>query len=224
MLGDAKPCGVMVGSTLHRFRANARYCGWDLETESLNLRFARPFQVAYCIADNKTIETIRSDFIWWPDLEMSEDAAHITRFNPGTYKLAARPAAEILEEFDAVIYDPSVETVFQNGLNYDVYIHQNWRRLCGKPVDFSYIIRSIDLTTLTKALRKGWQPDISSPEAFLAWQYKAATYHEKGLKSNLEFCGKEEKIEHDYGELHEAANDVVLMMKVYWKRLYQLEF
>ena len=42
--------------------------------------------------------------------------------------------------------------------------------------------------------------------------------------NGLEFCGKEEGIEHDYATLHEATSDILLMMKVYWKRLYQLEF
>lgn len=214
----------MIGSSLHRFKTNARYCGWDLETESLNLRFARPWQISYCTANNKEIKTIKSDFIFWPDLQISEDAARITRFDMAAYKAMARPAGEVLAEFESVIYDPSVETIWQNGLGYDCYIHQNWRRLCGKSIDFSYIIRSIDLTTLTKALKKNWTPDISSPEAFLAWQYRVQAFHEKGLKSNLETCGKEEKIEHDYGALHDATNDVVLMMKIYWKRLYQLEF
>ncbi len=214
----------MIGSALHRFKTNPRYCGFDLEAEALNLRFTRPFQVAYCIADNKQIETIRSDFILWDDLRMSEDAARITRFDMATYKAQARPAADVLSEFDEVIYDPSIEVVWQNGLGYDLYIHRNWRRLCGKPIDDSYIWRSIDLTTLTKGLKKGWVPDISSPEAFLAWQYKAQDFHEKGLKSNLEFCGKEEGIEHDYTTLHEATSDILLMMKIYWKRLYQLEF
>ena len=214
----------MIGSSLHRYKDAARYAGIDFEAESLNLGFARPFQVSYCVADNKEIKDIRSSFILWKDINMSSDAARITRFNRDLYFSTARPAEEVLAEYDAVVYDPSIEVIWQNGLNYDFYIHQNWRRLCGKPYDDSYVVRSLDMKALTQAMKKGWAPDISSPQAFLSWQYRVAEYTERGLKSNLEICGREEGIEHDYGTLHDALSDIVLMMKVFWKRLYQVEF
>jgi hypothetical protein len=213
----------MVGSNLHRFK-NARYAGVDMEGEGLNLRHSRPWQVSYCLADNKAIHSIKSSFILWPDLKVSDDAARITRFSMETYLASARPAAEVLAEYEAVIYDPTIEVIWMNGLHYDFYAHQTWRRECGLPYDDSYLVRSIDLKALTQAMKKGWQPDISSPQAFLAWQYRAGGYREKGLKSRLEVVGREEKIEHDYSTLHDATSDIVLMMKVYWKRLYQVEF
>jgi hypothetical protein len=214
----------MIGSSLHRYKDNARYVGVDFEGESLNLRFARPFQISYCIADNKEIKDIRTSFILWKDINMSQDAARITRFNRDLYFATARPAEEVLTEFDAVTYDPNTEIVWQNGLGYDYYVHRNWRRLCGKPHDDSYLDRAIDLKALTQAMKKGWVPDMSSPLAFRAWQYRAASYVERGLKSNLETCGKEEKIDHDFSTLHDATSDIVLMMKIFWKRLYQVEF
>lgn len=214
----------MVGSTLHRYKAQAKYVGVDFEGESLNLAFARPFQVSYCIADNKEIKTIKSDFILWNDIRMSEDAARITHFDLKRYRELARPAAKVLAEYDAVVYDPSIEVVWQNGLGYDFYVHQTWRRRCGKPYDDSYLVRSIDLKALTIGMKKGWMPTIGSPREFLAWQYRVSSHIEKGLKSSLETVGREEKIEHDFGTLHDATSDIVLMMKVYWRRLFQLEF
>lgn len=196
----------------------------DFEAESLNLHYARPFQVSYAIADNKAIRETKTSFIWWDDLAVSEEAARITRFDYGEYKSRARPAAEVLAEFEAVIHDPSTEVIWQNGLWYDCHIHQNWRRGCGKPYDDSYLVRSMDLKSLTQAMKKGWVPDISSPAAFLAWQYQAGEYRERGLKSSLENCAKEESIEYDPNALHDAEADIALMMKVFWKRLYQLEF
>lgn len=195
-----------------------------MEGEGLNLAFARPWQVAWCLADNREIKDIQSHYIHWDSLRVSRGAAIKTRFNPDLYKQVARPAKDVLAEFDAVVYDPSTEIITQNGLGYDIYVHQNWRRECGKPPDWSYLLRSIDLTALSKALKKQWTPDISSPEAFLAWQYRCDAYIESGLKTRLETMGKEEKIEHDYTTLHEATSDIVLMMKVFWKRLYQVEF
>lgn len=214
----------MVGSTLHRYKSDVRYCPTDFEAEGLNLFYSRPFQVAYGIADNKEIKTLRSDYILWDDIAVSSDAARITRFDIELYRATARPAKEVLAEYDEVVYDPSVEVVWMNGLFYDAYIHQTWRRLCGKPVDFSYLIRSIDLKALSQAAKKQWKPDVSSPEAFLAWQYKAGSYVEKGLKTSLVVCAKEENIEHDPNMLHDALWDIKLTMEIFWKRLYQLEF
>lgn len=214
----------MIGANLHRFKTGARYCGWDVEGESLSLFHSRPWQIAWCVADNKEIKTTKSAFIRWPDLNVSAEAARITRFNRDLYEATARPADEVLAEFEAVLYDPSIETVWQNGLGYDLYAHRTWRRALGLPIDDSYLIRSIDLTSLTKALKKGWTPDISSPEAFLAWQYKMDAFWEKGLTTRLEVCAKEEKLDHDLTTLHDALSDIVLMMKVYWKRLFQVEF
>lgn len=214
----------MVGAALHRFRDSACYCGADFEGEGLNLHYSRPWQVAYCIADNKRVKSTHEAFIRWDDINVSPDAARLTRFDLNRYRQLARPAKEVLDEYDQVVYDHSTEVVWMNGLFYDFYIHMTWRRLCGRPYDDSYVIRSLDLKGLTQAKKKGWVPDVSSPEAFLAWQYRATAYREKGLKSRLEVVGPEEGIIHDYTSLHDATSDISLMMKVFWKRLMQVEF
>lgn len=214
----------MVGSTLRRFNDKARYVPMDFETESLSLAYSRPWQLAYAIADNKAIKMIKVEYLLWNDIAVSSEAARVTRFDKTRYLSLARPPKDVLAEFDAVVYDPSTEAIFQNGLGFDVYVHQTLRRLCGKPRDFSYLTRAIEMMALTKAVKLQLAPDVSSPTAFLAWQYRVHSHYQKGLKSSLEFCAREERIEHDFTSLHDAGSDIQLTMKLFWKRLFQIEF
>lgn len=213
----------MVGQGLTRYHQGP-FCIWDAEGESLHLRFSRPWQVAWAYTDLKQVHWVKSRFIYWKDLAVSRESAIITRFDPAKYKASARPAREVLDEFLTDLNRPDVRPVFQNGLGYDVYAKAAWERGCGVKPDYAYLLRTIDTNPLLKAHIKGWTPDISSPEAFLAWQYKGSAYVERGLKTNLTDVGKARKIEHDYAHTHDAANDVVLLWKILKELVYQVEF
>lgn len=210
----------MIGSNLRRYKDSQSYLGYDVETTDLNLRFAMPWQVSYGKFTSKKIESIKTRYILWPDLKISDDAATITRFNKKFYLERAEDPKKVLEDFELELYDPSNDIVAQNGLGFDVYVHDNWRRALGKKSDFSYLSRYLDTSALTKAIQKGWKPDLQN---LLAWMYKAIDYREKGLKSSLEWTGKQYKIEHDYGALHDALSDVGLMIKIFQKQLWMIE-
>ncbi len=212
----------MVGSTLTRYHTGG-FCCIDTETEGLNLAFHRPWQVAWCVADLKQIHSIKSRYIWWSDLKVSRGAAAKTRFDPVVYKANARPAREVWDELAIDLYNPSYKIVWQNGIGLDIYALANWARGCGVQLDESYYIRTIDTNALLKARAKGWTPDISSPEAFLAWQYKAVDWIEKGLKTNLTQIGQLRQIEHDYDKTHDAENDIQLMWKIFKEVVYEVE-
>lgn len=213
----------MVGSKLTRFATDPLMVT-DVEGESLNLAFSRPWQVAWCLADLKQIHWTKVRWIWWPDLKVSRGAAIKTRFDPVAYKQKARPAKEVLDEYLVDLRNPAHRIVWMNGLGYDAYAQRNWERGCGVANDDSYLLRSIDLNAILKAQIKGWQPDISSPEAFLAWQYKALDWIEKGLKTNQTQIGQTRKIEHDYAGTHDAGNDTHLTWKITRQVVYEVEF
>jgi hypothetical protein len=212
----------MIGSQLLRYHSTGFLC-LDTEGESLNVGFTRPWQVAWMLADLKQVHWVKTRWIYWADLRVSRGAAIKTRFNPADYARNARPAAEVLAEFRADLLNPAYRPVWQSGLSYDNYAIRNWERGCGVAHDDSYLLRSVDTNPLLKAIVKGWQPDISSPEAFLAWQYKGANWIEKGLRTNLSDVGKARKIEHDYAGTHDAANDILLMYKIFKEIVYELE-
>lgn len=215
----------MIGNSLHRFHPTG-FMLLDTETESLNLRYSRPWQIAWGVCDTKGhFSSIKTRYIWFDDLHVSDDAARITRFDYNVYKAGARPAREVYEEFKVDRDNPEYKVVWQNGLHFDCYVIATLERALGiEPVWPGYLLRSIDTNALIKAQQKGWLPDVSSPEAFLAWQYRAVEWHEKGLKSNLTHAAKARGIEHDYSTTHDAESDIRLMGKVWAKVLYELEF
>ena len=66
---------------LLRFDKKQKYLVLDTETEGLNLIKSKPYQVSWIIAQGDTILEKNNRYIWWEDLNMSEDAARITRFD-----------------------------------------------------------------------------------------------------------------------------------------------
>lgn len=215
----------MIGSTLHRFKTDARYLIWDTESEGLNLHSHRPWELAYAICTHKEVLSLHVSYLWWPNLKVSRGAAAKTGFDPIEYKAKARPPAEVLAEFEQHLLDPTIYPVGHSIIGFDTYMHANLRReAIGAPPDWSWLPRLIDTNCLVKAIHKGWVPDTSSPEAWLGWLYKAADYREKGLKSNLGDTGRAWKVEHDYGTLHRAGPDIMLNHKVFRECLYQVEF
>jgi len=213
----------MLGSELTRFKKNRKFLCWDTETENLNLFDAKPWQIAYgCFTLSGGMEWIKVRYIHFDDLNVSEGAAKVTNFDMRKYRSLAEPKEEVLEDFEKYLYHPEYYSIFHNGLNFDVYIHQVLRRHCGKiKPDYSYLQRCYDTSAILKGYKKQWKPDLQN---FFRWQCQMNNHVEKGLKTNLTQMGKEFKIEHDYGSLHDAGSDIQLMGKVFEKAVYKYEF
>ena len=221
----------MIGGNLTRYY-EGDFLVVDTEGEGLNLNSARPWQVAWAIASLKDgIKSTHVTYPFWPDLRVSREAALKTRFDLEYYKKMASPASSALDLFHQSLYNPTYRVIAQNALGYDVYVHKNWCQGVGKQPDWierslehSYLSRLIDTNAILKARKKGWKPDLSSPENFLSWQYRAIGHVEKGLKTNLEYTGKELKIDHDFGSLHDAKSDIELTFKIFKKIVYEVDF
>lgn len=210
----------MLGNHLIRYSDDQLYIGSDKETNSLNLRRALPWELSFAIFTNKGIRKQETHYIRWPNYVMSDDAARITRFDRKRYEELAEDPVKVLDNYEQYLYDSRYKIVMQNGLFYDIYVHRNWREAVGRKEDYSYLSRYIDTIALTKAIQKGWKPDMSN---FLAWQHKVMNHREKSLKSSLEFAGKLFQVDHDYNTLHAAGSDVELMVKIFGKQIWQIE-
>jgi hypothetical protein len=210
----------MLGTELLRYQDNQKYLGVDLETEGLSLGFSRPWELSFATFTNKTIEKSEVYYIRWPNLNVSEAAARVTRFDRKKYEALARDPKEVLDIFETYLYDSQYRILFQNGLFFDIYIHNLWRKALGLTIDYSYLPRCIDLIALSKAYKKGWKPDLTN---FATWQYKVLNWREKGLRTSLTTIGKELGIETDYESLHEAGNDVKLMIEIFWKLIWYID-
>ncbi len=153
---------------LLRFDKKQKYLVLDTETEGLNLIKSKPYQVSWIIAQGDTILEKNNRYIWWEDLNMSEDAARITRFNKDFYKSKAEDPKVVWGDFCKELYNPEYKIVGQNLLGFDVYMINVWRKLMGLGSDHSYIDRIIDTLSLARAIAKEDKPDFDN---FICWQY-----------------------------------------------------
>lgn len=209
----------MLGMQLKRYQPDRRYWVADFETEGLNIFASRPWQVAWLVADAKNVYEREEHYIWFKDIRVSAQAALITRFNPAVYKDRAEDPHKILTRLEDRLYDTSLDVVGQNFF-YDGYIHKTLRRLCGKAPDWSWMARMYDTNCLSKAYRKGWQPDVSN---FLAWQFKMQSVHEK-LKTRLGVMCVELGIPFDERRAHEAMYDVEKTRELFEALKWKVEF
>lgn len=198
----------MIGSDLLRYQDNQRYLIIDGESNGLNLARAQCWQIAYSIGTLKAIEATVVRYPKWPDLVMSDDAAQVTRFDMKDYLSRAEDPNAVLTDFEKLLYDPQYLIVAHNGLGFDAYLIQTWRRLCGRSEDWSFVHRIVDTLALSRAYRYQHIPDHAN---MLAWQYKMLSIRgtkAKGMGCSLGAMAREFGIEYDERRAHDAGVDI----------------
>lgn len=210
----------MIGADLLRFDRQRKYLAYDFETEGLNLGYARPWQLSYCLFTLDEVLEEHDHFILWDDLKVSKGAAQITRFNDAAYRYKAMDAEVVLTSFERLLMDESVYSVAQNQLGYDTMIHAVWRRQLGRPEDYSYLPRAFDTVAFARAWKKGFKVDRSN---LLAWQYRMMDFRERGLKVSLGQLGRDLEVPFDESKLHDALADIRLLREVWKKLLWVVE-
>lgn len=215
----------MIGENLLRFQTQQLYAAIDLETENLNLVNGRPWQVGIVTFTLKENKGELDRYIWWPDLCVSKKAAQITQFNYQKYKERAEDPIKVLEEVEDIIFSKSYKIVNQNYLGFDAMVLNAWRRALGKKVYNDYLYEDFkvyDNLALSRAMKKGIKPDISSGINFLGWQYRMLSIREK-LKCSLGVMAKELGAEVDDSKLHEAVYDCYQAAGVFRKQIWAME-
>jgi DNA polymerase III epsilon subunit-like protein len=207
-------------NNLLRFNKNQKWLVFDLETEGLNLFSSRPWQLSYIIVQGNDIIEEHDRYLWWPDLKVSDQAALITRFNYAKYKERAEDPKKVLEHFDSYLYDPKILNTGANIIGYDVEVHANLRRLCGKQKDFSYLERLYDVQSLEKAIQLEYTTSQESSPAI--FNYKLYHFVKKGLKTSVEFLCKKYEIPYDKEKAHDGLVDVKYVHEILKKQLFQI--
>tara|TARA_R110002020_G_scaffold348382_1_gene561991 strand:- start:195 stop:836 length:642 start_codon:yes stop_codon:yes gene_type:complete len=208
---------------LLRFNRNQKYILFDFETCSLNLGSSdnKPWQLSFLLSQGKKIIQKKDFYIRWKDLQLSEAARRITRFNDAKYnKLAVAPEG-VLKEFESYIYNKDYKIVGHNILGFDVYIHGILRRLCHKRPDYSYIERCIDTNSIARAIKNQIKPD--DPHFFVPWQYKLLHHRVRGVKTNLKQLCRDYDLDFDEKRLHDALYDIEVNFQVFQKQLWDIE-
>jgi len=213
----------MIGEHLLRFKKDLKLVVADSETEGLNLARSKPWQFAYIVFHGDKLVDQQNLYPWWPDLNVSAGAAIVTRFNYQNYKDSSSDPKEARQKWLKYRDDSSYYKVMHNGLGYDSMIDALWAREVGEIPNFKWLEQLIDTNCVAKAMKKGIKPDTSSPQAFLAWQFRMSNLIERGLKTNLTAIGKEFKIDYDYVNLHDGLNDIGLNKLVFDKLKWTVE-
>jgi DNA polymerase III alpha subunit (gram-positive type) len=166
------------GQNLLRYHfKEKKFLVFDYETENLNLCcMNKPWELGYIVIENGEIKKSVNDRILWKHLNISADAKRITGFDANNYKDTARPPKKALEDFESYLLDKDYTIVHYNGLNFDMYIHQLFRKALGMPPNYSFLYRSLDVLGLCRAYRLGLKlPE--SREDFFFFQSKLASFY-----------------------------------------------
>ena len=207
-------------NSLLRFKKNQKYIVFDFETEGLNLRYSRPWQLGFIETEGQNIKNEHDIYIGFDDLSVSADAARITGFSEHTYRKKKKDKLQVLEFFDKFLYNPDYLIIGHNIIGYDVYIHNVLRKACGKPTDYSYMNRVIDTNCLSKAYKMGLK---KVDDNLTLWQYKLNNYIKKGLKTSQITMLKEFSIPFEADKLHDAVYDVKMTLKPFHKLIWNIE-
>lgn len=207
-------------NSLLRFKKNQKYIVFDFETEGLNLRYSRPWQLGFIETEGQNIKNEHDIYIGFDDLSVSADAARITGFSQHTYHKKKKDKLQVLEFFDKFLYNPDYLIIGHNIIGYDVYIHNVLRKACGKPTDYSYMNRVIDTNCLSKAYKMGLK---KVDDNLTLWQYKLNNYIKKGLKTSQITMLKEFSIPFEADKLHDAVYDVKMTLKLFHKLIWNIE-
>jgi DNA polymerase III epsilon subunit-like protein len=207
-------------NSLLRFKKNQKYIVFDFETEGLNLRYSRPWQLGFIETEGQNIKNEHDIYIGFDDLSVSVDAARITGFSEHTYHKKKKDKLQVLEFFDKFLYNPDYLIIGHNIIGYDVYIHNVLRKACGKSTDYSYMNRVIDTNCLSKAYKMGLK---KVDDNLTLWQYKLNNYIKKGLKTSQITMLKEFSIPFEADKLHDAVYDVKMTLKLFHKLIWNIE-
>ena len=202
---------------LLKFNKFQKYILWDFETENVRLIGKnRPWQLGYVIAKGDEIIKEKEEYIFWEDLNVSEGAARVTRFNLFKYKEVAKFNKEILEEFETYFYNPEYINIAHNSHNFDCFIHNIWRTELGFKSDYSYLNKTIDSNALAKMIKLGIKQ--VDRQSWKQEMFKFAEYVEKGLKSSIKVLCKEFDIDYNEELAHSALYDAQKNLQI-WNKL-----
>ena len=192
---------------------NQKYCVFDFETEGLNLKYSRPWELSYLITQGNKVLSQEQIYIDLPNFNLSKEVRELTSFNDEKYNSKKTTPENAFEKFSKIISDPQYILVGQNILKFDVYMLKVLADICNKSLDFSFMDRILDTRPLALAYREGLQKPKN--DSMLEWQSK--TINDRTIKSKasqltlLKLFG----IEFDKEKLHDGLYDCQMTWQVF---------
>lgn len=206
---------------LLRYNFSQKYLVFDVESNALNLCSTLPWQIGWLTAKGKNITNEFERKIWWENFEIEDNIAMLNHFDRHTYEKEARDPVEVLDEFEGYLYDPDYLVVTMNGMGFDCYVHNTWRKKLGRKTDYSWMNRHIDILATFRAIQAGAK---NPPrDDLLAWQYTWLHHRDKKVRASLSAQMKHYGLEYSSDSHHDATWDVRSTFEVFKKQLFELE-
>ena len=206
---------------LLRYDKDKVYTFIDLETENLCLSFVnnRPWQCGMIkVKGNEILQTSDIYIKWDKPINVSKEAAQITRFDQYKYNKIAIHSSEAIKTI-AQWLENCDYIIGHNVLNFDIYLIKDYYEMYG--MEWKHLIKKvIDTNCLAKGIK--YEIPYSQEMELIEYQYRILNERRKGVKTNLTSLGRDHSIEHDYETLHDALNDLHLNIKVWNKLKFQI--
>jgi DNA polymerase III epsilon subunit-like protein len=207
-----------------RFNKKAKIAFIDVETFNLalNFQFNRPWQIAVLKVEGEMVLEEVDVMIEWDDckFKIGAGAAAVTRFNQERFDSLAISPDEAFQKFWHILQWAD-HIIMHNGLRFDIYLLKGFAEYMGE--DWSFIMpKIIDTKAVAQGIKLN-RPYNPAQDNWMEYQYRMANDFTKGIKTSLTVLGKENGIEHDYANLHNALVDLHLNLKVWNKLKFQLE-
>ena len=206
---------------LLRFNFRQKYLTFDFESRNLAISNETPWQIGYILAEGKFVKKEIERKIFWPDYEVKPEIAAMNHFDRFQYEKEARDPVEVLDEFESYLYDPEYLVISMNGLGFDCFLHNNWRKALGRKTDYSWMSRHIDILATFRAIMAGAKNP--PKDDLLAWQYTFLHNRDKKVRASLSAQMKHFGLHYDTTLSHNALVDVRYTFEVFWKHLYELD-
>ena len=209
-------------SHLLRFNKDKTFVFIDFETENLCLNFRHniPWQMAMIKSKGDT-KLSEHDFMisWDRPLNISEEAAKITRFDHKKYDQRKQPHDTVFKVMEEWLEDADY-IIGHNILGFDAYLISEFYKKMGKS-SMHLINKFIDTYCLAKAYKLGLEKP--SKQSLIEYQYTMLNVRKRGVGGNLKTLGLKFDIEHDYDKLHDALVDLELNLKIWEKLKWEIE-
>ena len=194
----------------------------DLETENLCLNFCGnlPWQIGMIKVKGNNVLDSKDFYVKWDrKLNVSKEAARITRFSPKKHEEKAVHIRKLFPTIEDWL-DGADHIIGHNILGFDLYLIAEIYRYMGK--DYLHLVdKVIDTLSLARGIKLNLP--YKRTDNLLAYQYRMLNQRKKGMRCTLKALGQQFGIMHDYDHLHDALVDLELNLKVWNQLKYTVE-
>ena len=193
---------------------------FDLESNSLNLFFARPFDISFVIYHGYQKVEEKQFYVKWPGYKINEELAKKVHYNKEVIDkvgLAPKRAMEIVNEYINGKYDIISGN---NLLNYDSMVLYNSCKEVGTNLGYQWLRKIYDCNSIFKGMKRNLKPDFDN---FLSWQLSQNNFVQRGLKSNVAYICNEFGIQYNSEELHGSIADSRLSAQIFFELIKKVE-